>query len=131
MKIEEGIKGKKQITVTEELTAADQIKDLPPVYATPRMVGLMEETCYESVNGLLEEGQTTVGAAVDIAHMAATPIGFTITCESELVEVKDRKLVFDLKVYDDKELVGKGTHQRFIIDKGPFIEAVNKKSEIK
>ena len=126
--LEKGIKGKKQILVTEELTAGDSISELPPVYATPKMVDLMETTCYESVAPFLEEGQTTVGAAVDIVHMAATPVGFTVTCESELVEVKGRKLVFELTVYDDKETVGKGRHERAIIDKGPFIEAVEKKA---
>ena len=128
MKIEKGIKGKKQIVVTREATAGDSISELPPVYATPKMVDLMETTCYESVAPYLEDDQTTVGVAVDIVHMAATPIGFTVTCESELVEVRGRKLVFDLVVYDDAEKVGKGRHERAIIDKGPFIGAVEAKA---
>ncbi len=126
--LKEGLKGVKTVTVTEDLTAADTISDLPPVYATPKMVDLMETTCYEIVAPFLEEGLTTVGSAVDIVHMAATPVGFTVTCEAELIEIKGRKLVFGLIVYDNKEQVGKGRHERFIIDKAPFIEQVTKKA---
>ena len=113
--LKEGLKNTKKIVVTEELTAAESIPGLPPVFSTPMLVDLMETTSYEI-------------AAVDIAHSAATPVGFTVTCESELVEVKGRKLVFEVRACDDKEEIGKGRHVRFIIDKGPFIDAVNKKA---
>lgn len=127
--LEAGLKNTKQIVVTEALTAAESVPGLPPVFSTPMLVDLMETTCYEIVEPFLEEGLTTVGAAVDIAHSAATPVGFTVTCEAELVEVKGRKLVFEVSAKDDKEEVGKGRHTRFIIDKGPFIEAVTKKAD--
>ena len=123
-----GLKNTKQVVVTRELTAAESVPGLPPVFSTPMLVDLMETTCYAIVEPFLEEGLTTVGAAVDIAHSAATPIGFTVTCEAELVEVKGRKLVFEVSARDDKEEVGKGRHVRFIIDKGPFIDSVNKKA---
>ena len=126
--LKKGLKNTKKIVVTEELTAAESIPGLPPVFSTPMLVDLMETTSYEIVEPFLGEGLTTVGAAVERAHSAATPVGFTVTCESELVEVKGRKLDFEVRACDDKEEIGKGRHVRFIIDKGPFIDAVNKKA---
>ena len=122
MTITKGIRGQKELLVTEEVTAARMGSGLLEVLATPAMIALAEGTAMESVQPLLEEGQGTVGTRLDIAHIAATPVGMTVRCETELVEVDRRRLVFSVKVSDDKELVGEGIHERFIIDNARFLQ---------
>ena len=125
--IEPGIKGRLEQTVTPEMSAARVGSGLVEVFATPMMISLIEQTCNESVLPCLDEGQGTVGTLVNIAHTAATPIGMRVWCESELVEVDRRRLVFKVKAYDECGLIGEGTHERFIIDTEKFIEKVNAK----
>ncbi|MBR3748524.1 MAG: thioesterase [Firmicutes bacterium] len=116
-----GIKGNLERTVTEELTAEALGSGLLPVFATPAAVALAEETAWKSVAGELEEGQGTVGTLMELAHIAATPLGMKVRCETELVEVDRRKLVFTVKIYDEKEKVADGRHERFIIDNAKFL----------
>ena len=122
-----GIKGKKSIVVTENLTARVMGSGELDVFATPAMVALMEETAWRSVSDQLEEGQGTVGVSLDIKHLAATPLGMTVTCESTLVEVDRRRLVFELQVSDGVDVVGTGRHERFVVDNARFQEKAEKK----
>lgn len=119
--MEAGIKNEKSIVVTDEVTASKVGSGLLPVYATPSMIALMEGTCAESVQPYLAEGEGTVGVAVDIKHIAATPVGMTVRCESLLKEVNGKKLVFEMNVYDEKGLVGTGIHKRAIINNEAFM----------
>lgn len=125
--METGIKNRKEILVTDELTAAKMGSGLAPVYATPCMIALIEGTAAESVEPFLKEGEGTVGTKVEVEHMAATPIGMKVTCETELVGTDRKKLVFEASVYDETGLVGKGRHERFIIDNARFMEKVRAK----
>ena len=125
--LETGIKGRQTETVTVEKTAAEVGSGTLPVYATPAMAALMEKTALLSVAAELEDGMTTVGTKLDIAHISASPVRSTITCESELVEIDRRRLVFNVTVYDDAGEIGKGTHERFIVDCGKFIEKTAEK----
>lgn len=122
-----GIKGYKEITVTKELTAISLRSGDLEVYATPAMIALMEETASESVKPKLEIGQGSVGTYIAIKHLAATPIGMRVRCESELVEVDGRRLVFNITAYDEKDKIGEGTHERFIISNDKFQSKVNSK----
>ncbi len=81
--LEAGIKGTRETVVTKEVTAAEVGSGLLPVYATPSMIALMEQTASESVQSELEEGQGTVGISLCVNHVAATPIGMKVTCETE------------------------------------------------
>ncbi len=119
--MEAGIKNEKSIVVTDEVTASKVGSGLLPVYATPSMIALMEGTCAESVQPYLAEGEGTVGVGVDIKHIAATPVGKTVRCESLLKEVNGKKLVFEVNVYDEKGLVGTGIHKRAIINNEAFM----------
>lgn len=122
MEMKVGIKHECSVVVTEELTASKVGSGLLPVYATPSMIALMENTSAECVQPYLEEGQGTVGTAVDIKHIAATPVGKTVRCESELKEIiNGRKLVFEVNAYDDKGLIGTGVHKRAIINNKDFM----------
>ena len=122
-----GIKGYKEVTVTKELTAISLGSGDLEVYATPAMIALMEETASESVKPRLEVGQCSVGTCIAIKHLAATPIGMRVRCESELVEVDGRRLVFHITAYDEKDKIGEGTHERFIISNDKFQSKVNSK----
>lgn len=125
--MEKGIKGKKERIVPYEQTAEYISSGLLPVFATPCMIQFMEETARTSVEQFLAEGQSTVGTSVNIKHLASTFVGCKVVCESELVEIDRRRLVFYVKVYDDKELLGEGYHERFIIDNAKFISRLNDK----
>lgn len=126
--IEKGIKGRLEQTVTPEMSAARVGSGLVDVFATPMMVALIEQTCYESVLPHLDEGQGTVGTLVNVSHLSATPIGMRVWCESELVEVDRRRLVFKVKAFDECGLIGEGTHERFVIDTAKFMEKLKSKS---
>lgn len=125
--IETGIKGHKEQIVTPEMSAARVGSGLVDVFATPMLVALVEQTCYESVLPHLEEGQGTVGTLVNISHVSATPVGKRVWCESELVDVDRRRLVFSVKAYDECGLIGEGTHERFVIDTAKFMEKLKGK----
>jgi len=127
--MEIGIKNTLEITVTGNLTAAAVGSGTLNVYATPAMIALIEETAWKSVAPYLEEGQSTVGTRLDVSHVAPTPLGMTVRCETELTEVDGRRLVFAVNVYDKAGLIGKGTHERFIIMSEKFqAKADSKKS---
>ena len=122
MMLKTGIIGKQIIKVTEEMTAEKLGSGKLPVYATPNMITLIVNTASASVEEYLEEGQGTVGTFVNVKHLAATPIGMSVTCETELTQVDRKRLVFETKVYDESELIGEGIHERFIIDKEKFMK---------
>ena len=98
-----------------------------PVFATPAMIALIEETCWRSVADDLDAGQGTVGTALDVKHVSATPVGLKVWCESKLTQMDGRKLVFSVKVYDEAGPIGEGTHERFIIDNDRFMKKAGQK----
>lgn len=124
-----GIKGHQELVVTQELTAKNMGSGVMDVFATPAMLALMEKTAFTSVAEYLNEGCGSVGTKVDIEHVASSPVGMKITCDSELIEVEGRKLVFKVEAYDEKGLIGKGTHERFIVENKKFQEKTDKKLE--
>jgi len=125
--LEAGIKGKMELTVSTEDTAAVLKSGNLQVFATPRMIALIEETAWKSVAEELEEGCATVGTELNVKHLAATPVGMQVTCETELVEVDGRRLVFNIAVYDEAGKIGEGTHERFVI----FAEKFQAKAKAK
>ena len=119
--LETGIKGKQTVTADASNSAKTMGSGSLDVFATPAMVALMEKTALQSVAGELGEGQSTVGTALQIAHSSASPIGSVIRCESELVEIDRRRLVFSVVAYDDWGEIGRGTHERFVVDAERFL----------
>lgn len=93
---------------------------MPPVFATAMMVGFMEQTCVMALRGRLAPGQGTVGTRVDMKHLAATPVGLTVTATVELIQIDGRKLRFRVSCRDDEELIGEGIHDRFVIEQDRF-----------
>lgn len=119
-KLTPGLIGESQTVVTEDNTAKHLGSGNVKVFATPEMVRLMEQAGVAAVDHLLPEGQRTVGVAVDVKHLAATPLGMTVTAHVELVAVEGRRLTFRVEAFDEVEKVGEGTHQRYVIDVARF-----------
>ncbi len=122
-----GIRGEKTVEVTESNTAEALGSGTLKVFATPAMIALIEATASESVAPHLEEGSSTVGTHLDVAHSAATPVGMSATCVTELVEVDRRRLVFKVTVTDAVGEIGSGTHERFVVDNAKFMSKAQSK----
>ena len=123
-----GLRAEKEITVTYEVTAAKYGSGGVEVLATPAMIALMEGAAFELVQSQLPEGYSSVGTRVDIEHLAATPLGMKVKAVAELQQVEGKKLVFSIEVRDEKELVGKGIHERYIIQSDKFLSRVESKN---
>ena len=123
-----GIKGNRELVVTKELTAQAMGSGELPVFATPAVVALAEETAWRSVAAELEPGQGTVGTLLQIEHISATPVGMKVRCETELTEIDRRKLTFSVVVCDEAGVVAKGTHCRFIVENEKFLARAEKKA---
>ena len=119
--LETGIKNTKEVICDENNTAAAVGSGSLRVFSTPALLTLMELCAAECVQPHLDEGQSTVGTKVELTHVAATPVGMTVRCECTLCEIDRRRLVFDIKAYDEKELVGECRHERFIVNNEKFI----------
>lgn len=123
-----GIHGEQSQLVTNENTAKTMGSGTLDVFATPALVALAEKTCWMSVASELDEGCGSVGTKLELEHTAPTPVGMTVTCESELTAVEGRKLVFKVSLHDEKGPVGGGVHERFVVNDAKFAaKAENKK----
>lgn len=127
--LQPGIKAEKSLTVTDANTAKTMGSGTLDVFATPAMVALIEQTAYTSIESELEPGWGSVGTSLNIQHLSATPVGMTVSATTELVEVDRRRLVFHAEVYDEKGLVGKGTHERFLVENEKFQAKADAKNQ--
>lgn len=125
--LETGIKGMQEVLVTEANSAKTMGSGTLDVFATPAMIALMEKTAWKSVAEHLEEGNGSVGTELNVKHVSATPLGMTVRCESELIEVDGRRLVFKVAAYDEAGLIGEGTHERFVVNNEKFQGKANSK----
>ncbi len=117
-----GTRHSESLIVEHKDTAAVYGSGALEVFATPAMIALMEKTCLMSVSNKIGEGNTTVGIAVNIKHLKASPVGATIRCEAELIEVDRRRLVFAVKCLEGETLVGEGIHERFVVESEKFMQ---------
>ncbi len=97
---------------------ANQFKDaaLPPVFATPMMITAMENAALNVVREYLDPGESAVGTEVNVRHLAATPVGHLVTAEAEVTEVDGRRIAFVVTARDEHEEIGRGTHERMVVD---------------
>ena len=122
-----GIKGNKEIRVKTEDTAAYYGSGLIEVFATPAMIGLMENTAQLSVQSFLPKGFITLGTEINVKHLKATPIGMSVKCESKLINIEGKKLFFEVKAWDEKTEIGNGTHTRYIAESQIFMDKLLQK----
>ena len=124
MEITVGMKGEVSTLVEREDTALEVGSGSLLVYATPCMVALMEGAACEAIASALPEGKTSVGIALDISHLSATPVGLEVRAEAEVTAVEGNILTFHVAAYDEAGLIGEGTHKRAIVSSQRFLEKV-------
>ena len=129
MSITVGLKGRAETVVSDSNTAQAACSGALPVFGTPFMCALMEEAAWKSIAPHLEPGQSTVGTKLDITHDSATPVGMKVWAESEVTQVDGKRIVLNVTAYDEKGLIGKGTHERFIIQNERFVQKAQRKLE--
>ena len=112
-----GAKGTFTLRVTPA-HLANQFKDavLPQVFATPMMITAMENAALNAVRDYLDPGESVVGTVVNVRHLAATPAGHTVTADAEVTKVDGRRIEFNVSARDEIEEIGKGTHERMVVD---------------
>jgi predicted thioesterase len=115
-----GTKGEFQMLVTSEVAISFLGTEGPRVLSTPHMIGFMEMTCRNTVLPLLDAGHDTLGTHVNVAHLAASPIGMCVTFTAEVIRVDGRRVEFRVEARDEKEKIGEGTHERAIINIAKF-----------
>lgn len=125
-----GLKGKEEVIVSETNSAKTMGSGTLDVFATPAMIALMEKTAWTSVAEHLDEGCGSVGTLLNVTHDAPTPLGMKVWCESELVEIDGRRLVFQVEAFDETGKIGGGRHERFVIQNEKFQAKANKKGTI-
>jgi len=103
--------------------------NLPDVFATPCLGGLMERVSAELINEHLKPGEQSVGISMNLLHSAATPLGMEIVVKTEVTAVEGRKLTFRLEAFDEVEKIGDATHERFIINADKFNARVMDKAK--
>jgi len=99
-----------------------------PVYATPAMIALMEKAAFSAVEPFLPPGWSTVGTEINIKHISATPPEMKVKSRAELVSIHGRALLFNVEAFDEKGKIGEGTHSRYLIEIGKFLEKINCKT---
>jgi len=119
-------------TVPSLYPESDEFILMPEVFATGFLVGFLEWACILCINPHLDwPDEQTVGTHIDVTHEAATPPGFEVTADVELIEVNRSRLLFKVEAHDGVDLISKGQHERFIIDKNKFDQRLNEKHKIK
>ena len=121
MPVEIGMRGEAAAVVAQEDTAQAVGSGLVPVFATPRMIALMEQAAVNAVQSALEPGQGTVGTRLDVKHSAATPVGMKVRAQAEVIGVEGRQVVFLVPAFDEAEQIRGGPHERFIIQTAKFL----------
>ena len=115
-------------TVPHLYPESDSFREMPEVFATGFMVGLVEWACIEAVAPHLDDGEMSLGTHVDLSHDAATPPGMEVVARVRLEEVDGRKLTFSAVAEDERDRICAGTHRRFVVDRARFDAGVARKA---
>jgi len=115
-----GTSGEEKLLVTSEVAINFLGMEGARVLSTPHMIGFMERTCRNTVLPLLDAGYDTVGTHVNVAHLAAAPMGTTVTFRAEVTKVGERRVEFRVEAWDETEKIGEGTHERAIVNVARF-----------
>jgi fluoroacetyl-CoA thioesterase len=119
-----GLQHTSKTLVTERNTAISMGSGELPVFATPEMIALMENAAMMAVEKYMEEGYSTVGSAINIAHIHPSAIGTTIIATATLTQIDGRKLIFHVVAKDDDKIIGEGEHVRYIVDAEKFMSKI-------
>jgi predicted thioesterase len=125
-----GVSGHADAQVDNLNTAVAMGSGALPVYASPSMIALMEQAACVAIGPHLPLGTTTVGTAMQVKHLAATPLGHHIQATATLQAVDGQRLTFTVAAFDEKEKIGEGTHERFVVHAERFLQRINQKKPI-
>jgi fluoroacetyl-CoA thioesterase len=119
-------------TVPALYPESEEFVVMPEVFATGFLVGFLEWACIKAVKPHLDwPSEQTVGTHIDVSHLAATPPGLEVTAKVKLVEVDGRRLVFEVEAHDGVDLISRGKHERFVINKEKFDAKMKQKASSK
>ncbi len=121
-----GMQGTEVVVVRDELTVRHHLPTMPAVYGTPMMIYLMEVAAANAIHPHLPEGWVSVGAEVNIRHLAATPVGRAVTATGTVTAINERLVSFRVEAHDGVRRIGEGTHVRGVIDLKKFEERLAK-----
>lgn len=127
MSVTVGMKGRAEAEVNDQNTAMSAGSGTLPVFATPWMCALMEKASWTAVAPALAQGESTVGTKLNISHLSATPVGLKVWAESEVTAVDGKRIELKVAAYDEKGLIGEGTHERFIVTDQRFLDKAARK----
>ncbi len=127
--IKPGLVGEATAVVTLDKTARVMGSGSVEVFATPAMIALMEQAAVAAIDGLLPEGQTSVGTGVNINHFAATMPGQQVRAVATVTEVSGRHITFEVRAWDDGQEIGNGIHKRYVIDEQRFLTSLQEALE--
>lgn len=126
--LEPGAEGVAEMVVGSNDTALRVGSGKIAVLATPVMVSLMEEAALAAVEDCLPAGMQSLGIRLDVSHVAATPTGMRVRAVARLVEIRNRRLVFEVRAEDERELIGEGRHERVVVTADAFVARIAEKA---
>ncbi len=122
-----GAVGHAATIVTPANTAITLGSGALPIFGTPALAALIEQAAIQALQGHLPLGMTTLGTALQLRHLAATPLGHNVQAEATMIAVSGRRLEFRVTAYDEREKIAEGTHERFLVDAERFMERMSAK----
>jgi len=128
MPIPLGENHEENLQVTEEMAISFLGPGAARVLSTPHLIGFLEMTARNLIKQFVEPGEDSVGTLVNMRHLAATPIGMHVRLRAEVLSVEGRRVLCQVDAWDDREKIGEGTHERFVIDVARFGLRVRAKS---
>jgi len=122
-----GLIGESFVEVTGEMCADALGSGSLPVYATPSLIALLEAASCTAIDPCLDAGRTTVGIEINVKHLSATPIGERVTAMAEVTRIEGKRIIFEVRAWDEHELVATGSHSRYLIDAEAFMSRLQHK----
>jgi len=123
-----GVVGELRFTVESKHTIDFSSEGMPPVLSTPHLIWFLEHAAREVLLPLQEPGESSVGTEIELQHLAPTPLGQVVRCVARVANVDGPKVAFHLEAHDERELIAKGFHRRFVVKAERFVRAVQKKA---
>jgi fluoroacetyl-CoA thioesterase len=122
-----GLSGTIEFTVEQRHVIDFATDGMPAVLSTPILIGILERTARQALAPLLDPGERSVGAEIEIRHFAPTPLGQKVTCTARVIHAEDRAVTFQVEAHDSVELIARGLHKRGVIDVERFARKVSRK----
>jgi len=122
-----GLIGESFVEVSADMCADVLGSGSLPVYATPSLVALLESAACSAVENCLDPGRTTVGIEISVKHLSATPVGEKVTAMAEVTRIEGKRIIFEVRAWDEHELVASGSHSRYLIDAEAFMSRLHQK----